>query len=64
MDNWTRGLECCGVYYEGWVEDEEEVLAIHGRATVTTYGTRRSSKLPGNSSNDKENIPGSENKVL
>ena len=26
-------------YYEGWVNDAEQVLGIHRRATVTSYGT-------------------------
>ena len=48
------------------MEDAEQVLRLHSRATVTSYGTRRSSKTPGNSSDatdDKENTTGSENKV-
>ena len=60
MESWTEGLECCGTYYEGWVENAERVLTAHKKATVTCYGTRRSSRnsssAPGHSSgNDKEN---------
>ena len=29
-------------YYEGWVTDVDKVVALHGKATVTCYGTRRS----------------------
>lgn len=59
-------LECRGTYYEGWVENAEQVLTAHKKATVTCYGTCRSpqnsSSAPGHSSeNDKENVtPASE----
>ena len=29
-------------YYEGWVDDLDELLSSHARATVTSYGIRRS----------------------
>lgn len=64
---WKRGLQQCGVYmyYNGWVEDVESLLSIHGRDTVTCYGTRRSSKASGCSSSpvDKENKESSMKKV-
>lgn len=44
MDNWTSGLTHNGRYYERCVEDAEKVINEHKRATVTCYGTRRSSK--------------------
>ena len=43
MDDWRKNLKQNGVYYEGWVDDAEQVLSIHKKATVTSYGTRRSS---------------------
>ena len=33
-----------GVYYEEMVENAEEVLEKHNRLTITTYGTRTSTK--------------------
>ena len=39
MNDWMSGLKHRGVYYEWWVEDVKQVLGIHGRATVTPYGT-------------------------
>lgn len=45
MDDWTKNLKQSGLYYEGWVDDVEQVLDIHKRATVTSYGTRRSSTV-------------------
>lgn len=60
MESWKEDLECRGTYYEGWVENVERVLTAHKKATVTCYGTRRSSRnsssASGHSSgNDKEN---------
>ena len=53
MAEWNHELQQRGVYWEGWVEDIDRVLSDHGRATVTTFGTRRSKKLSGSA--DKEN---------
>jgi len=39
MEDWTKNLKHSGLYYEGWVNDAEQVLGIHRRATVTSYGT-------------------------
>ena len=59
MESWTEGLQCRGTYYEEWVENAERVLTAHKKATVTCYGTRRStqnSSAPGHSSEkDKGN---------
>ena len=44
-----------GTYYEGWVDDLDNRLSSHAKATVTCYGTRRSSKASGNVVSDKEN---------
>ena len=35
MDDWRKKLKQNGVYYEGWVDDAEQVLSIHKQATVT-----------------------------
>lgn len=47
MDEWTKNLKKSGLYYEGWVDDAEQVLDMHKRVTVTSYGTRRSSTNSG-----------------
>lgn len=38
-----NGLKQKGFYYEGVVADLDNLLENHKRATVTTWGTRRSS---------------------
>ena len=40
----ASGLKRVGVYYEGVVENAEEVLEKHNCLTITTYGTRTSTK--------------------
>ena len=42
MEEWNAQLIKKGVYYEGWVDDVEQVIEDHKKATVTSYGTRRS----------------------
>ena len=42
-ESWTNGLKQEGLYYEGVVADLDSLLESHNRATVTTWGTRRSS---------------------
>ena len=59
MDDWNEGLKQNGLYYEGWVTDADKVVALHGKATVTCYGTRRSQSYGGK---DKENT--GENQVM
>ena len=55
--DWSKGLQSNGTYYEGWVDNLDELLSSHAKATVTCYGTRRSSKSSGNTASvDKENI--------
>ena len=39
---WATELHKNGSYYEGIVADLEETLLHHKKATITTYGTRRS----------------------
>ena len=56
--DWSKGLQSNGTYYEGWVDNLDELLSSHAKATVTCYGTRRSSKPSGIavSVDNKENI--------
>ena len=37
-----HGLQLCGQYYQGFVEDYEAVLSHHRIETITSYGVRRS----------------------
>ena len=53
MEDWSKGLQQRGVFFEGWVENLDQVLESHRKATVTSYGTRHSSKT--SACNDKEN---------
>ena len=55
-----HGLQRCGQYYEGFVDDYEAVLDSHRIETVTSYGVRGTRQnASGNinaTSDDKENI--------
>ena len=42
--SWTHGLKRVGLYYSGFVDNLEDVLEMHRRSTLTTYGTRTSKK--------------------
>ena len=61
-DKWQCGLEKNGLYYEGMLDEDklDETLELHRRATVSTFGTRRSSRGPGAvkkiKKEDKENV--------
>ena len=35
---WTDGLNPCGLYYEGYTDDLQQMLTKHSSATVSTYG--------------------------
>ena len=41
---WTEGLNPCGLYYEGYTDDLQQMLTKHSSATVFTmsYGVRQS----------------------
>ena len=56
-ESWKNGLKQQGLYYEGVVVDLDSLLESHKRATVTTWGTRRSS------SNTKGDLSDSVNPV-
>ena len=47
MVEWQNGLEQKGLYYEGIVNGSrlDSVLELHRRSTVSTFGTRRSSRV-------------------
>ena len=44
---WASGLSVSGLYYQGVVERDqlEKVLELHKRDTVSTFGTRYSSRV-------------------
>ena len=41
---WTQGLKQNGQYYDGIVSSADDRLEVFKRMTVTSWGTRRSSK--------------------
>ena len=51
---WSKSFQKRGTYYEGYVDDLESLLEAHRRDTVTSWGTRRSSKTQ--HIDNKENI--------
>ena len=56
-DTWSEGLAKVGLYYEGYVDDLEEILESHRLCTQTSYGTRHSKKSTceaGNSNKENE----------
>ena len=44
---WTEGLSVAGLYYDGIVDEGklDEVLELHKRDTVSTFGTRSSRRV-------------------
>ena len=40
--SWSKGLKHSGLYYEGIVDDCHQVLELHRRSTMSTFGTRTS----------------------
>ena len=53
---WSEGLQKRGTYYEGYVDDLDSVLEAHRRDTITSWGTRRSSKAHSCRTENKENV--------
>ena len=51
-----HGLQLCGHYYQGFVDDYEAILSQHRIETVTSYGVRRSRQNSSGSEHVKENI--------
>ena len=54
-ESWMNGLEKKGLYYEGVVADLDDLLENYKRATVTTWGTRRSSTNTNGDLSDRVN---------
>lgn len=55
------GLQLCGLYYQGFVDNDEAVLTQHKMESVTSYGVRRSRQNSDGADPepmaDKENLP-------
>ena len=53
-----HGLQLCGQYYEGFVDDYEAIYTRHRIETVTSYGVRRSRQYASSKSSSRhsENI--------
>ena len=49
---WAEGLSVAGLYYDGVVDERklQEVLELHKRDTVSTFGTRSSRRVAKNKS--------------
>ena len=45
--SWAEGLSVAGLYYDGVVDESklQEVLELHKRDTVSTFGTRCSHRM-------------------
>ena len=60
MVEWQKGLEKKGLYYEGIIDGSrlDSVLEHHRRATVSTFATRRSSRVaaPTDKLTNNENV--------
>ena len=54
-ESWMYGLKKKGLYYEGVVADLDNLLESYKRATVTTWGTRRSSTNMNGDLSDRKN---------
>ena len=65
--SWKDGLSRAGLYFDGIIEESklQEVLELHKRDTVSTFGTRSSRRVSKNcnrtelQSNTKESVIGS-----
>ena len=55
--SWGEGLRPCGTYFEGFVDDATTIVEKCKADTLTTFGTRTSRMIQGDSSksSDKEN---------
>ena len=51
---WAAGLKKYGCYYEGIVQDVDNVLELHKQDTTSTFGIHRTEK-PSSCSTSKEN---------
>lgn len=59
ISEWMEGLSPCGLYYEGYTDDLQNLLTKHSSATVTTYGVRGSHinhAAAVTNDDDKENV--------
>jgi len=60
---WKTGARVCSIWgSECWVENLDQVLESHRKATITSYGTRRSSKAAA-CSNKENNKPQNDSKM-
>ena len=52
---WAAGLSVAGLYYDGIVDENklQEILELHKRDTVSTFGTRSSRRVSSNSKSVK-----------
>ena len=57
--NWTEGLTVAGLYYDGVIDGDklDEVIELHKRDTVSTFGTRSSRRVSESKVVHDENKP-------
>ena len=52
--SWSKGLKRSGLYYEGIVDDCDQVLELHRRSTMSTFRTRTSYRAQSKSVNEED----------
>ena len=60
--SWSKGLKRSGLYYEGIVDDCHQVLELHRRSTMSTFGTRTSYRAQSKSFGEDSKEVNKENK--
>ena len=60
--SWSKGLKRSGLYYEGIVDDCHQVLELHRRSTMSTFGTRTSYRAQSKSFSEDSKEVNKENK--
>ena len=52
--SWSKGLKRSGLYYEGIVDDCDQVLELHRRSTMSIFGTRTSYRAQSKSVSEED----------
>ena len=62
--SWSKGLKHSGLYYEGIVDDCDQVLELHRRSTMSTFGTRTSYRAQSKSVSEEDTQDKNKDKVI
>ena len=54
--SWSKGLKRSGLYYESIVDDCNQVLELHRRSTMSTFGTRTSYRAQSKSVSEEDTL--------